>query len=271
MLRAFKAAFLLRWPVNGLGDVPVNVVALACLGVLGFGNPAFWFVGVGLETVYLATLATNRRFIRWIAAQDRVAEDGSVTDKLRALTEQLTADDRRAMERLNTRCRRIEALWRTADEFQLETNQQALRDLEWFYMKLLIARQHLQSADAQADAAKLAANIKALEREVADPQLAPPPLRESKTATLAILRKRAENLGRRQQSLEEIASDLARIEAQVDLVLENTTLEGKPQAVAVNLDLASQTLDSGYFGASAADVADVDAAYSQAASSREKA
>src|SRR5262249_10912101 len=98
-----------------------------------------------------------------------------------------------------------------------------------------------------------------------------PSARESKTATLAILQKRAENFGRRHESLEEIASDLARIEAQIELVLENTTLEGKPQAIAANLDLASQTLDSGVFGSSAADIADVDAAYAQAPPPRDRA
>jgi len=270
MFRALKAAFLLRWPLKGLGDVPVNVLALASLGLLGFGNPAFWFVGLGLETVYLATLTTNRRFLRWVAAQDKVVEDGSVAQKLQTLVNQLAADDRRAMDRLNGQCHRIESLWRSGDEFQLETNQQALRDLEWLYLKLLIARQHLRSAEAQADAATVRSDIEALEHELDNPRLTQP-MRESKTATLAILKKRAENFGRRQQSLDEIASDLARIDAQIDLVLENTTLEGKPQAIAANLDLASQTLDSGYFGSSAADVADVDAAYSQATPSRDRA
>src|SRR5262249_1776721 len=270
MLRALKAAFLLRWPVKGLGDVPVNVLALTCLGVLGIGNPGFWFAGVGLETIYLASLATNRRFLRWVDAQDKVVEEISVADKLNALVAQLGADDKRAMDRLNRQCQRIEALWRAGDEFQLETNQQALRDLEWLYLKLLIARQHLRSTEAQADAAKVEADIAAVERELSHPRMTAA-MRESKTAMLAILKKRTENFGRRQQSLGEIASDLARIEAQIDLVLENTTLEGKPQAVSTNLELASQTLDSGLFGSSAADIADLDAAYSQAAPPRDRA
>src|SRR5262249_757291 len=82
--------------------------------------------------------------------------------------------------------------------------------------------------------------------------------------------KRAENFGRRQQSLDEIASDLARVEAQIDLVLENTTLQGKPQAASLNLELASQALDFASFGSSAADVADVDAPYSQPPPTRDR-
>jgi hypothetical protein len=270
MLRALKAAFLLRWPVKGLGDVPVNVLALTSLGLLGFGNPGFWLAGLGLETLYLATLTTNRRFLRWVAAQDKVEEGSAVELKLQALVDQLGPENKRAMNRLDDQCIRIESLWRAGDEFQLETNQQALRDLKWLYLKLLIARQHLLSAEAEADAAKLHAAIAALERELKDPRLSAS-TRDSKIATLAILKKRADNFGRRRQSLDEIDSDLARIDAQVDLVLENTTLEGKPQTIAANLDVVSQTLDAGMFGPSAADIADVDAAYSQSAPSKDRA
>jgi hypothetical protein len=270
MFRAIKAAFLLRWPVKGLGDVPVNLVGLACLGVLGFGNHGFWLAGAGLETLYLATLVSSRRFLNWVEAQDRVVENGNVSGKLKALVEQLAPGGRRSMDDLDQRCKKIEALWHATDELQLGTNEQALRDLQWFYLKLLIARQHLQSADTDADVAKVQRDMQAIERDLADPGLTQA-TRESKTATLVILKKRAENFDRRKQSLDEIASDLARIEAQVDLVLENATLEGKPQSVAINLDLASQTLDSGAFGSSAADVADVDAAYARPPSSRTRA
>ena len=262
MFRVLKAAFLLRWPVKGLGDVPVNLIALASFGVLGFGNPGFWYAGVGLETLYLASLVSNRRFVNWVAAQDQVLAEGTVSQKLHALVQQLAPTNRHAMEHLDQQCDRIRSLWHATDELQLGTNEQALRDLQWLYLKLLIARQHLEGADAEADAAKVKSDIDAIERELQDTRLTPA-TRESKTATLAILKKRSENFERRHQSQDEIASDLARIEAQIDLVLENATLEGKPQAVSINLDLASQTLDSGFFGSSAGDVADVDAAYGQ--------
>src|SRR5262245_41888437 len=272
MFRAIKAAFLLRWPINGLGDVPVNLLVLTVLGILGVANPGFWLAALGLETVYLSTLGTNRRFQRWVDAQDKVLADGSVEQKRRALVEQLDPDGRREMERLNKEIARIVALWLGSqpDAYLLETNQQALRDLQWYYLKLLIARQHLTGPDVDSDAAKVDEDAAVLERDLRDPRLSQA-ARESKTATLAILRKRAENFGRREQTLKEIASDLERIEAQIKLVFENTTLEGKPPAVATTLDLASQTLDAGFFGSSAADVADLDAAYSQSPPARTRA
>jgi hypothetical protein len=110
------------------------------------------------------------------------------------------------------------------------------------HRKLLLANQHLAGSESEANEPSLRADIHALERELTDSSLSKA-ARESKSATLTLLRRRAENIGRRGQSLDEIASDLARIEAQVALILENTTLEGKPPAVSADLDLASQLLD----------------------------
>jgi hypothetical protein len=101
-------------------------------------------------------------------------------------------------------------------------------------------------SENEADGNRLQADIVAIGRELGDPALSAA-ARESKTATLALLKRRAENVARRRQTLEEIASDLARIEAQVALVLENTTLEGKPQAISSDLELASQLLDGTQF------------------------
>ena len=260
MKQALKAAFFLRYPIAGLGEVPINLIGLACFGVLGFGNPGFWFAGAGLETAYLAALATNWRFQRWANAQASALETSDVDARRLALVKQLIQVDRLAMERLAGKCDRIESLWRAQDEVVAQSNLAALRDLQWVYLKLLLAKQHLLSSESETNENDLRADIDKLTRELSDTLLSSA-TRESKSATLELLRRRAGNVNRRRQTLDEIASDLARVEAQVALVLENTTLEGKPQAVSADLNLASQLLDSSYFGASAADIAAVDAAY----------
>jgi hypothetical protein len=262
MIRALKAAFLLRYPVSGLGSVPLNLLGLACFGVLGFGNAGFWFAGLGLETIYLASLATSPRFQRWANAQALVQKSVDVTARRQALFQQLTEPDRLAIERLAGKCGRIESLWRSKDDVVLQSNEEALRDLQWVYLKLLLARRHVLGSDSETDQAALLGEIQTLEHELADARLSGA-ARESKTATLNLLRRRVENVGRRRQTLEEIASDLARIDAQVALVLENATLEGKPQAVSADLDLASQLLDVSYFGTSADEIAALDAAYAR--------
>jgi hypothetical protein len=260
MIRALKAAFWLRYPISGLGNVPVNLLGLACFGLLGFGNPGFWFAGAGLETVYLMLLATNPRFQRLANAQALMEATVDVDAKRLTLVKQLGQADRLLMERLAGTCDRIAALWRTRDEIVLQSNADALRDLQWLYLKLLLARQHVMRSETEVSESSLRADMQALERDLADPALSSG-LRESKTATLTLLRRRADNVGRRRQTLDQIASDLTRIETQVALVLENTTLEGKPQTVSADLTLASQLLDGSYFGASAGDIAALDAVY----------
>ena len=259
MIRALKAAFWLRYPVPGLGRVPLNLVGLACFGLLGLGNPGFWFAALGLETTYLAALATNPRFQRWAEIDARSSDDGDLEAKRQTLLQQLAPPNQRTMAHLSDQCVRIEALWRSHDSV-FPSNQQTLRDLQWTYLKLLIARQHVLGSERESDESKLSLEIEALQRALDDPHLSRT-ARDSKSATLALLRRRVENTARRRQMLEEIESDVSRIEAQVALVLENATLEGKPQAVSAELDLASRILDDSYFGSAADDVAALDAAY----------
>ena len=262
MIRTLKAAFLLRFPVRGLGDVPVNLIGVACFGLLGFGDAGFWFAGLGLETLYLASLATHPKFQRWVAVQGRSHETVDVEARRQALLQQLPPADRLAVDRLSDQCRRIEALWEAHDYVVFQSNERALRDLQWLYLKLRIVRQHVIGSDTEADETKLRTDTVALERDLAGASLSAAS-RESKSATLALLRQRARNFERRRQTLDEIGSDLARIEAQIAVVLENTSLEGKPAAVSADLDLASQLLDGSHFGAAAPDIAALDEAYAR--------
>ena len=62
MWRYVKEAFFVRVPVPALGDLPVNVMAVAAFGILGLANPGFWLLGVAVEAGVLSSLAFNRRF-----------------------------------------------------------------------------------------------------------------------------------------------------------------------------------------------------------------
>ena len=79
------------------------------------------------------------------------------------------------------------------------------------------------------------------------------------------------NMRRREDALEEIDSDLLRVEAQVDLVLENATIQGKPQTISTDIELASDLVGGALFGDDEGLVADLDRSYSkgQAAKDRE--
>jgi hypothetical protein len=128
----------------------------------------------------------------------------------------------------------------------LQPNDHTLRDLQWLYLKLLIARQHLLAARTRPTGTvcrptSWRSAASSVTRRFRPRPASPRPPRSRSSAAPRTWR------GAGRQTLEEIASDLARIEAQVALVLENTTLEGKPQAISSDLELASQLLDGTQF------------------------
>ena len=69
-----------------------------------------------------------------------------------------------------------------------------------------------------------ATRSQAIEKELASASMSEA-LRDSKKATQAILKQRLRNLQRRSESMAEIDSDLTRIEQQVDLAVEDASLE----------------------------------------------
>ena len=86
-------------------------------------------------------------------------------------------------------------------------------------------------------------------------------LRQSKTATLTILKKRQATMRKKQQTLEEIESDLTRIDNQVDLILENATVQGKPQTISADIELASDLLGGSVFGEDESVISHLEQAY----------
>jgi hypothetical protein len=56
-------------------------------------------------------------------------------------------------------------------------------------------------------------------------------------------------------------SDLTRVESQVDLILDNAAMQGKPQTISADLDLASDLVSGGMFGDAESAVADLDRSY----------
>jgi hypothetical protein len=262
--RYLKAAFLVGADVPALGRVPVNVLASAGFLILGFGHPGFWLLGLAAEAALLPTLAFNKRFQNYVDAAERQLTTGDSQVKRTALVQTLPPEDRKRIETLDRRCAKVLDVYRNAqaEEFLIETNREALDNLKWVYTKLLIARFHLLTAGTDDTAESLQRKILSLEKDLQDSQETPA-LRQSKTATLDILQRRLANIERREQSLEEVESDLTRVESQVDLVLDNAAMQGKPQTISTDLQLASDLVGGGLFGEAETAVADLDRDYSQ--------
>jgi hypothetical protein len=273
MLEYLKAAFWAGPSLPGLGRLPLNALALLGLGILGFGHEGFWLLGAGLEAAYLASLVTHPRFQRMVDAQRRSQATVEAEQGRQELIRSLDLPSRQRLIALEGKRGRILDLARDSriGDFELESARDALDRLLWIYLKLLVARRQLASTQAQANKADLQQKAADLERNLAAGSTSAS-LRDSQTATLKILRQRLENLERCDESLQQVDSDLARVEAQVDLAVESAGLRGGGAAVTANLELASQALDGGIdFGESEATVQALDQAYAAPPRPRERA
>lgn len=247
MWRYVKEAFWARVAVPLVGGLPVNALAVTGFGVLGVAEHALWLVGLGLEVAYLYAVATHPRFQHVINAREHARSRQSSEQSRSDLLAQMSPEGRARLERLEGKLAGIAALYRAngSDNLLLDSSMEALQKLVALHGRLLVAERHLQAASREVDAAALQRQEAVLARELeAGGAALSASLRESKQATLDLTQKRVANARRRTESLAEIASDLARIEAQVDLALEDAGLEGKPAVVTSNLNLLNQILES---------------------------
>lgn len=264
MFRYLSEAFWARPRLAGLGRIPWNALAVAGAIVMGFGEHAVWLGGLGLETLYLYAVATNGTFQQWVDSKRVQAISGETESARAQLINHLHPAARQRMQRLLDKIGRVERMYRSLpnDDFIFDSNREALEKLSWLFLKLLVAQRNIQllgNETTEADLRKAVADL-----EAALPREANAQIRASKEATLNILRQRLRNFERRAETLAETDADLARIEAQVDLAIEEAGLKGRPTAISANIDLVSQMLDDNYGDASST-IASLDQQYTSPA------
>lgn len=266
MTRYLTAAFFSRPAIPGLGNVPVHPVAAAAVLILGFVFPPIWFLGAGLIGLSVFALTLSPRFRTAIDRYKFALDHSQPTAESEApLTPEAEMAEARAEQQVMLNAlkpvhnQRAAALASkaakilrmhaesNAEPFVMQSNHDALERLGLMHLKLLTAHQALEDYDGTS-ADDLKGQITATKRELESPKLAPS-LRESRHGMLDLLDRRLANVERRQQSLEEIESDLRRVETQVDLALDDAALRGKPAAISTNIELASQLLGNDPYGA----------------------
>jgi hypothetical protein len=260
MWKYLKAAFLVGVPVPGLGRLPVNAMVAFAVTALGFVEPSLWLAGLGLEAAVLGSLAFNRRFQHVVDARALPLAAQAEAEKRSALIAALPADLHARLLALHGTAARVVAICRKlgAEPELLAGTQASLDKLEWIYLKLLIARDHLANDLGAESAASLTQRIAALETEAA--AVTTPALQRSQRATRDLLQQRLANLHNRERLLKENESDLTRIETQIALMRENAAIEGKPAAVETEIEFASDLQAPGLFGTHGALIDDLDQA-----------
>ena len=248
MWRYLKSAFLVSVDVPSLGRIPVNVLGAAAFGILGFAQPAFWLLGLAIEAAIVPALAFNPRFQKMVEARSLELTQESADQKRQALIKLLENSAQQRLWALAKKCNQVLGVFRSqgAEDYIIDSNDQALKNLEWVYLKLLVAQHHLMNPSSETEQS-LEKKIQELEADLRDGEETES-LRQSKTATLNILKKRLATRRKKQETLEEIESDLTRIDNQVDLILENATVQGKPQTISTDIELASDLLGGSVFG-----------------------
>ena len=261
MWRYLKSAFLVNVDVPGLGRIPVNVLGVTAFGILGFAQPALWLLGLALEAAVIPTLAFNPRFQKIVEAQSLQISQGDADQKRQTLVKLLETGAQQRLWALAKKCNQVLDVYRSqqAESYIIDSNDQALKNLEWVYLKLLVARHHLLNPTSETEQT-MEKKIQELENDLRDGEETES-LRQSKTATLSILKKRLATMRKKQQTLEEIESDLTRIDNQVDLILENATVQGKPQTISADIELASDLLGGSIFGEDESAITDLEQTY----------
>jgi len=241
-LRYLWHAFFAR-PDVPLLRLPWNALAVVAGLAAGWFDPALWGATAAAEFIYLLTLASNRGFQQWIDEQRVVELRGDTEESRKRLLSNVGGAARQRYKKLEDKRARLETLYteHAGDDLFLDSNREALQKLTWLFLNLLVAQRNLIIAPS-SDERDLQKQIAALERETAAPQLSQS-LRESKQATLDLLRGRLDNIQHRATSLAEIDADLARVETQFDLALEEATLRGRPAAISVGVELTSRLLN----------------------------
>jgi hypothetical protein len=261
--RYLKSAFFVSVDVPGLGRVPINALGTAAFAIFGFVQPALWFVGLAVEAAVLPSLVFSPRFQKIVQARDLEVSEGSSEEKRAALVKLLEGSAQQRLWAIAKKCNQVLDVYRSqqAEDYIIDSNEHALKNLEWVYLKLLVARHHLQSPTNGETEQTLEKKVQALDQDLRDGGEESESLRQSKLATLNILKKRLATMARRKQTLEEIESDLTRIDNQVDLILENATVQGKPQTIATDIELASDLIGGSIFGDDESAISALDQTY----------
>ena len=238
-----KAAFAWRFRVPGLGHLPLNILALAGFGILGFGNPAFWLLGLAYEAAYLMLMAGSQRFQAIVQGTKLLQQRELWQGKQDNIYANLDSTSQGRYRRLLQDCSQI---LKNTETLSVKPTSEDLRSgglnqLIWLFLKLLYSKIKIRDITEQVSRGELEADIAKLSAKLAK-ESENTAIFRSLQGTLEIEKKRLENLIKADDSLKVIDAELDRIEKQVTLLREEASIASDPDTVSVRLDGVMQSL-----------------------------
>lgn len=240
-----KRAFFIRPQIKGLGEVPVNLLAVGGIVVLGLANPAVWLLGASAEVAYLALVSSDERFQKWVRAMEAASRSGDQSARREAMLSGLS-DKRQARYReLERRCEEMLLTARkSGSSVGLEQPlTESLNRMVWVFLRLLVSSQILETHLRQNSREVLDNEIAGYERQYEEAQQDPGKERiaRSLASTLEMARKQRENLEKAYENAQFIQAELLRIEQQVKLMIQEATLSSNVASLTGRVDEVMQS------------------------------
>lgn len=240
-----KRAFLARPHIKGLGEVPVNLLAVGGVVVLGLANPAVWLLGASAEVAYLALVSSDERFQKWVRAMEAASQSTDQTARQEAMLSGLS-DKRQARYReLERRCAEmLSTARRSGSSLGMEQPlTESLNRMVWVFLRLLVSSQVLETHLRQNSREVLDNEISGYERQYEEASQDPGRERiaRSLAGTLELARKQRENLESAYENAQFIQAELLRIEQQVKLMIQEATLSSNVASLTGRVDEVMQS------------------------------
>ena len=220
--------------------VPPNWFGLAAFGLLGWlVNPGLWLIGLGLEGVYLWTLARNQRFRNAIDADSGVSDS---TSRYEAMLAGLDSASQSHQYEIEREAAEIVGLLQRSGEHASQIGD--IRQMAWLHLKLLAARASFGEVISVADRER-----KSLEQQERDcrQRLAQTDtdeeLRRSLEQQLEVIKSRQDAHRDAKRRRELVDAELERLRQQVSLVREQSLLATDENSTAQSLDAVSASLN----------------------------
>lgn len=220
--------------------IPPNWFALAAFGLLGaLVNPGLWFIGAGVEGLYLWALSRSARFRRTVDAEQ--LESTGWGDRYRLLQAQLDKQSLATQSALETQASEIVALLGRVGASESQTAD--VRRMVWLHLKLLAARAALDQVVDTANRERHSLENEERDLQQRLEQTNDAELRRTLERHLDLIRSRRDAHTDAQRRRELVDAELARLRQQIALVREQALLATDEQSVAQSLDSLSASLN----------------------------